>query len=317
MKVPRHPFRFGVINELALPPQEWLSHVRQIEEYGFDTFLIRDHFVADFFGEQYAPLTAMMAAAMATMRLRVGSMVIDNDYRHPIVLAKEIATIDALSGGRVELGLGAGWLQREYELLGIPFDANGVRVSRLEEAIKIIKGVFELPPFSFSGQHYNVRDLSIFPQTQRRPRLFVGGGNPRMLRIAGREADSVGLLTTSVRTGTVVGSWSERSPEAVMQKITWVAEGAGERLADIELSMIPTLILSGNRFASAQNLIAERAWDGTPEQILEAPSVLIGTPSEIADQLIAHRARYGLSYIIASDTQLQSWLPVMRRLSNQ
>ena len=130
------PFRFGVINETPLPAEDWLRQVRRIEELGYAAFLIRDHFVPDFFGEQFAPLIALTAAAAATTRLRVGTIVLDNDYRHPVMLAKEAATLDLLSGGRLELGLGAGWLRREYDVAGMTYDRAGVRVDRLAESIK-------------------------------------------------------------------------------------------------------------------------------------------------------------------------------------
>src|SRR5689334_5596624 len=140
--VPQRRFRFGVINESMYPADAWLAHVRHIEALGYATFLIRDHFVPDFFGDQYAPLVALMAAASATTTLRIGSLVLDNDYRHPVMLAKEAATLDVLSGGRLELGLGAGWLRSEYNRAGLPFEAAGARISRLEEAIAIIRGLW-------------------------------------------------------------------------------------------------------------------------------------------------------------------------------
>ncbi|MFN8542181.1 MAG: LLM class flavin-dependent oxidoreductase [Thermomicrobiales bacterium] len=135
-------FRFGVINEQPLATEAWIAHVRRVEELGYATFLIRDHFVPDFFGDQFAPLVALMAAASATTRLRVGTIVIDNDYRHPVLLTKEAATLDLLSGGRLELGLGAGWLQKEYAQAGLVYDAPGVRIGRLAEGIAVLKGLF-------------------------------------------------------------------------------------------------------------------------------------------------------------------------------
>src|SRR5690349_5605416 len=135
------PFRFGVINESMLAREAWFAHVRQVEALGYATFLIRDHFVPDFFGDQYAPIAALMAAACATTSLRVGTLVLDNDYRHPALLAKEAATLDALSGGRLELGLGAGWLRNEYERAGLPYDSAGTRIERLDEALRVIKGL--------------------------------------------------------------------------------------------------------------------------------------------------------------------------------
>ena len=135
--VSKHLFRFGVLNETMLSQQHWLNQARKAEDLGYATFLIRDHFVSDFGGATFSPVASLMAAANATRSLRTGTLVIDNDFRHPVVLAKEVATLDQMSDGRFELGLGAGWLQVEYEQMGIPFDPPGVRVSRLEEAIKV------------------------------------------------------------------------------------------------------------------------------------------------------------------------------------
>ena len=152
----QHPFRFGVVNEQMKAPAAWFDHVRRVEALGYATFLLRDHFVPDFFGDQYAPLPALMAAAGVTSTLRLGTMVIDNDYRHPLLLAKEMATLDCLSGGRAELGIGAGWLRTEYEQAGLAFDRAGVRIDRLEEAVRVIKGLWADQPLTFTGAHYQI-----------------------------------------------------------------------------------------------------------------------------------------------------------------
>jgi len=169
--MPHHPFRFGVINERPLPLTNWLAHVRRTEALGYATFLLRDHFVPDFFGDQFAPIAAMMAAACATTTLRVGTIVLDNDYRHPVILAKELATLDLLSGGRLEIGLGAGWLQKEYEQAGMTYDAPGVRIGRLAESIAVLKGLFADGPLTFKGEHYAISDLHGFPKPTQRPPL--------------------------------------------------------------------------------------------------------------------------------------------------
>ncbi|HET7094227.1 MAG TPA: LLM class flavin-dependent oxidoreductase, partial [Thermomicrobiales bacterium] len=172
------PFRFGIINERVGPPAAWLERARRAETLGYDTFLIRDHLVSDYFGDQLAPLPALMAAAMATTTLRVGTMVLDNDFCHPAMLAKEAATIDFLSGGRLELGLGAGWLKREYDAAGFPYHPPGVRIERLEESIAVLKGLFAAEPFGFSSRHYQIDGLDGFPKPVQRPHppLLIGGG---------------------------------------------------------------------------------------------------------------------------------------------
>src|SRR5689334_15279158 len=183
----QHSFRFGVINEQMLAPAAWYEHVRSIEEYGYDIFLIRDHVVPDFFGDQYGPIAALMAAASTTRRLRVGTMVFDNDYRHPVMLAKECATIDVLSGGRFELGIGAGWLRAEYQQAGMAFEPAGVRIGRLEEALHILKGLWSASPLTFAGEHYRIAALSGMPTPAQQPHppILIGGGQRRMLTLAG------------------------------------------------------------------------------------------------------------------------------------
>lgn len=310
------PFRFGLINEQMKPMPAWLAHVRRVEALGYSTFLLRDHFVPDFFGDQYAPIAALMLAASITTTLRVGTLVFDNDYRHPVILAKEAATIDVLSGGRFELGIGAGWLRNEYEQAGMTFDANPVRVSRLAEALKVIKGLWGEGAFSFTGEHYNIREINGFPKpTQQRPPLLVGAGQKRMLTLAGQEADIVGMLTTSVASGTLSEDPTERIAESVAQKLEWVRQGAGARYDDIELSLLPSFLLTDDRQARAQQLIDERRWTGiSVEQVLAMPSVYIGTLDEIAETMVRRRAQYGFSYFVIDDEHMETAAPLVAKL---
>jgi probable F420-dependent oxidoreductase len=180
------PFRFGVVGEGIRSGRQLLERACRAEELGYATLLLRDHFVAEPFGDQLAPMVALTAAAAATRTLRVGSLVLDNDYRHPVLLAKEAATLDLLSGGRFELGIGAGWLREEYRRAGMPFDAPGVRVGRFEESLRVLKGLLAGPAFTFAGAHYSVTGLEGFPRPVQRPRppILVGAGSKRMLGIA-------------------------------------------------------------------------------------------------------------------------------------
>lgn len=313
-----HPFRFGIINEQMKTPLEWMEHVKRVESLGFSTFLIRDHFVPDFFGEQYAPLPALMMAVSITSKLRVGTMVLGNDYRHPVMLAKEIATIDALSGGRFEFGLGAGWLKSEYDKAGMAYDKNGVRVSRLEEAIAVYKGLFHHEPFDHQGDFYRIDGLHMTPQTIQRPHppLMIGAGKKRMLKLAGREADIIGLLTTSVASGVVDRDPSERFADAVRQKLAWVKEGAGSRYDQLELSLIPTILISDNRESASQHLIERNGWQGvTVERVLEMPAVFIGTHDEIAQSMIDRRKQFGFSYYVFSDNDTEMVAPLVTKLT--
>jgi probable F420-dependent oxidoreductase len=312
----RHPFRFGVINEQMKAPSAWFDHVRRVEALGYTTLLLRDHFVPDFFGDQYAPLVALMAAASVTTTLRLGTMVIDNDYRHPVMLAKEAATLDCLSGGRFELGIGAGWLRTEYEQAGLPFDRAGVRIDRLEESIRVMKGLWAEAPTTFAGQHYQVTGMNGVPKPLQRPHppLLIGGGKERMLKLAGREADIVGILTSDVSSGTLISDIRERMAAAVHQKIDWIRQGAGHRFDQIELSLIPTIIFTDDRRSHIESLIRQQGWDITVEAVLQMPSMLIGSIEEIAQDLQARRESYGFSYYVVADDQMEAFAPVVAQL---
>ena len=312
----RHPFRFGVINEQMKAPSAWFDHVRRVEALGYTTLLLRDHFVPDFFGDQYAPLVALMAAASVTTTLRLGTMVIDNDYRHPVMLAKEAATLDCLSGGRFELGIGAGWLRTEYEQAGLPFDRAGVRIDRLEESIRVMKGIWAEAPTTFAGQHYQVTGINGVPKPLQRPHppLLIGGGKERMLKLAGREADIVGILTSDVSSGTLISDIRERMAAAVQQKIDWIRQGAGDRFDQIELSLIPTIIFTDDRRSHIESLIRQQGWDITVEAVLQMPSMLIGSVEEMAQDLQTRRESYGFSYYVVADDQMEAFAPVVARL---
>ncbi|MGH2550935.1 MAG: TIGR03621 family F420-dependent LLM class oxidoreductase [Thermomicrobiales bacterium] len=314
----RRPFRFGVINEHMTTRAGWVESARKAEELGYATMLIRDHFVPDFFGDQFAPLAAMMSAADSTTTLRIGTLVIDNDYRHPVVLAKETATIDLLSDGRLELGLGAGWLEREYIVAGLDYDRPGVRIDRVEEAIAVLKGLWGDGPVNFSGQHYHITDLEGYPKPAQRPgpSLLIGAGHPRMLRIAGREADIVGFLTTSVATGTVVDVPTNRMWETVEKQVGYVREGAGDRFDQIELSGIVTLLITDRRRTQTEELIRARGWNElSVEDVWSMPFVFIGSIDEIAEQMRERRERLGFSYFIVDDANIDTLAPIVAKLA--
>lgn len=313
-------FRFGVINEQMTTSEAWLAQARRVETLGYDTFLIRDHFVSDFFGAQFAPIAALTAAAMVTTKLRVGTMVIDNDFRHPALLAKEFATLDVMSGGRVELGLGAGWLEAEYRRTGYQYDPAGVRISRMEEALPILKGLLAGETVTRRGVHYQVDGLASYPVAIQRPHppILIGGGGKRVLGIAGREADIVGILTTAVTTGSLVVDPRERLSARVAEKVGWVRDGAGNRFDSIELSMMVDVILTDDRRALTETYIAERGWEGlSAEDVWDMPAVVIGTPTEVADALRGWRERLGFSYIVVDDATQEAFAPIVRELSDR
>lgn len=316
----RRAFRFGVINETIGSAEEWRERVRQTEALGYATFLIRDHLVPDFFGPQLAPLSALMAAAGLTTSLRIGTLVLATDYRHPALLAKEAATLDFLSGGRLELGLGAGWLRREYDSAGIRYDTPGVRIARLAEAIQVLKGLFASAPFSFAGQHFTLNDLEGLPRPVQRPHppLLIGGGSQRILTLAGTEADIVSLLTTSVATGVVTDDPWERLPAKVAAKLAWVRQGAGDRFPAIELSLVPTILLTDHRHRATEQFIHERGWSGiNVEQVWLMPSIFIGSVDQIATDMQQRREEFGISYYVLSDAVLAEMAPLVARLAGR
>jgi probable F420-dependent oxidoreductase len=306
-----HPraFRFGVQGRNMGPRQAWLDSVRRVEDAGFSTYLALDHFVRGL-----DPVAALGAAAIATSTLRLGSMVFDNDFRHPAVLAKAAATIDVLSDGRLELGIGAGWLREEYEQTGIPFDPPGVRIDRMIEAVQFLKRVWVEDQVSFTGQHYTMTDLKMPPKPVQRPHppLVIGGGSKRILSVAGREADIVGLTTRALPDGRK--DVADMTAEAVHRKIGWVREAAAERFADLELTMmVSDVVVTGDRMAAADRLAA--AIGVTAAEVLASPLVLIGSVDSMVEDLQRRREEFGLSYIVVLDTNMEKLAPVVARLA--
>lgn len=315
------PFRFGVLCEEMGTREAWLEKARRVEQLGYATLLLRDHFVAGPFGDQFAPLSALTAAAMVTSTLRIGSMVIDNDYRHPVLLGKEVATLDVLSGGRFEFGLGAGWMNSEYEQAGMTFDAPGMRISRLEEAIRIFKGLFAEEPLTFTGKHYTITDLQSFPKPHQRPHppMLIGAGGRRMLELAAREADIVGIMPGPLTKGEPTDDDpAAYTPERYAQKIAWLRQAAGERFDQLELSLITTPVFTDNRKQGAEQVAQRRGWSGVPaEQILEMPNTFIGTLDQIADAMLERRERFGISYYMTFDHVMEACAPLVERLSGK
>ncbi len=306
------PFRFGVAAESAPSREEWITLVRRVEDLGYATFLLADHYVNEF-----PPIAALMAAADASRTLRIGSIVFDNDFRHPALLAKEVATLDLLSGGRFELGIGAGWHRPEYEQVGLPFESAGVRISRLEEALSIIRQFFTQEAVTFAGRHYTVTDLQAFPRPLQRPHppIFIGGGGKRMLSLAGREADIVGLHLKVNDDGTVDAS--ERSEAAIARKVEWVRQAAGERFAALELNLlIGNVIITEDQQQAAEQYIYERGRSGTTvEQLLASPYLLIGSVEQITERIQRLREQFGISYFVVGSENMESFAPVVARLA--
>ena len=304
-------FRFGLQTSGASSKKDWAAKARRIEGLGYSTLFVPDHF-----NDQLAPVPALMAAADATSTLRIGTLVLDNDYRHPLVLAKEFATLDVLSGGRVEIGLGAGWMLSDYEQSGMPYESPGVRISRLKEALKLIKGLFADGSFSFSGQHYNITNHDGTPKPVQKPHppFLIGGGGKRVLTLAAREADIIGV-NFSLAEGMVNPAVAATgSATATREKIGWIREAAGQRLDQIELSVTVFVCL----VTDDRQAMAERVAPGfglTTEDVVGSPHVLIGTVEQIVDDLQQRRDEYGFSYVVFSGDVFDSMAPVVDRLA--
>src|SRR5271166_6908380 len=297
MSAMAHPRKFRFAAQLSKAPdgtaRSWADQARRAEALGYSALLMPDHF-----GEQLAPVPALVAAADATESLRVGALVFDNDYRHPLVLAKEMATLDLLSGGRLELSLGAGWMRTDYEESGIAYDPPAVRVDRFAEAVMVIRGLLESDgPYSFSGRHYTITAHTPSPRPVQRPRppLIIGGGGRRVLSIAGREADIVSI-NVNLKEGTGGPEVAPNaSPDATRQKIAWVREAAGDRFDDLELNcLIGLVIVTDDRQSMFESLAPAFGID--PTDAPHIPLALVGTLDQMKEELRWRREEYGLSY---------------------
>jgi len=222
-----------------------------------------------------------------------------------------------LSGGRFELGIGAGWHRPEYEQVGLPFDAAGVRISRLQEAVRIIKQFFTEAAVTFVGSHYRVTDLQAFPKPLQHPHppIFIGGGGKRLLSLAGREADTVGLHVKVNADGTV-DAW-ERTVAALAQKVAWVQEAAGERFAASELNLlVGDVVISQDRQNAAEQYLRERGRSRVAvEQLLASPYLLIGSVEQLVERIQRLREQFGISYVVVGDEHLETFAPVVARLA--
>jgi probable F420-dependent oxidoreductase len=299
--------RFGVVSESVLDGQAWADHARRVEDAGVGSLLIRDHFSAGAFGQQLAPFSALAAAAAVTNVLRVGTLVLSNDFRHPAIVAHEAASLHHLAGGRFELGIGAGWYEPEYRAAGIRFDAAGRRIDRLEESLSIIKSLLAGEPVHHSGAWYQIDglDLDVMPERHGRPRLLIGAGGPRMLGVAARHADIVGLLPAPIKGSEDRDDPGDRLPPAFDQKLAVLRSAAGERFGLLEVSALASFTITARRRAGTEDLIARRGWSGIdPEAVWGMPTVFIGSAAQIRDDLRARRERFGLSYLITPDREL-------------
>jgi probable F420-dependent oxidoreductase len=304
------PFRFGVQLANATSASAWRDKARKLEDLGYSTLFMPDHF-----GEELAPMPAIAMAAAHTTTLKIGALVFDNDYKHPAILAKESATIDLLSDGRLELGIGAGWMKTDYDALGLDYDPPAVRVDRFEEALHVIKQCFTGEQFSYSGEHYRITDYASYPKpAQAHVPILVGGGGKRVLSIAGREADIVGI-NPNLRAGAVgLDATKDSLQEQTDKKVQWVRDAAGARFADVEIQMrFFVCSVTDDRMGLAKAIAP--GFGVEPEEALESGAALVGSETEIIEQLHQRRERWDLSYCVVGDENIDEFAPIVAKLA--
>jgi probable F420-dependent oxidoreductase len=291
-----HPFRFGV-QLSSLPAAGWADRLRRIEALGFSSVFWPDHF-----GKQWEPVAALAAAAAVTERLNVGALVYGVDYRHPVVLAKAAATIQLLSGGRHEFGLGAGWMQTDYDEAGMRYERPGLRIERLEEALRIVRSMWTQEKTSFEGKHYRIQDvargaaLGDIPA----PKVLVGGGGKRVLGVAGRYADIVGINPSLPEGRITPQTVADLTPVRVREKVGWVhaaAAAAGRDPAKIELNSLVFVTALLDDPKPLREMIAKNTGMAA-QDVAGCPAFLTGPGSEICDRLGQRRDETGISYVV-------------------
>jgi probable F420-dependent oxidoreductase len=289
----------------------WRDLARKCEDMGYSTLYVPDHL-----DDQWAPMIACAVAAEATTTLRVGTLVLDNDFRHPVLAAREAATLDVVTGGRFEFGVGAGWLTADYDQSGIPMDRPGVRIARLAESLEIMRSLWQTGTATFDGEHYQVPGAKGFPApvTPGGPPLVIGGGGRRVLTLAGRYADVVSIVP-NLSAGYI---GPEVAAEGVLERyherVRWARDAAGDRAGDLELQCWTAAV---QVVPNADEVVASLApvFDLTPEQLRAAPLALIGSAPEIAETLRKRREELGFSYIVVHEPEMDALAPVIAELA--
>jgi probable F420-dependent oxidoreductase len=304
------PFRFAVFAFSAPSGEAWAGFARRAEELGYDTLLVPDHL-----SRQLSPIAALSAAAAVTSRLRIGPYVFANDFRHPLVMAREAATLDVLSGGRLELGLGAGWRRSDYRQLGYAYAAPGRRVDRLVEALGIVKRLLAGETVTHRGEHYTLEGARIAPMPVQRPvPLHIGAGGPRMLRLAAREADIVGLIPQFTRGG--IPRLTDATEGALARKVELLRTAAGDRFSALELSVY---CADAGMVGSGHSLLGSvgSALKGAVVAPVGSPYVLYGTLGALRDRLERRREALGISHYAIPHHALESMAPLVEALAGR
>jgi probable F420-dependent oxidoreductase len=310
-----HPFTFLAAIQGIFDGRTLAETARRAESIGYDALVVPDHLIP-----QLSPVPAMATIAAATTRLRVGTFVFNNDLRHPAVLAQDLASIDVLSGGRLDIAIGAGWRKEEYAAIGLAFDDGPTRVARLAEAVTVLKGCFAAGPFSFAGEHYTITDYDAEPKPVQRPHppLMIGGGGRRILSLAGREADIVGLAPRML--GEERTDPRSITLAATAEKVEWAREAAGPRADDLVFNVYPSggpVVMTDDARSEARSrvdqLAARTGVELTIEEALESPHIYIGSIEGFVEKFTMLRERFGISSFMVGD--IDGMAPVVARLA--
>jgi probable F420-dependent oxidoreductase len=305
------PFRFALQVSNAASPDAWKALARKTEDLGYSTLYIPDHLE-----DQWAPMIALTVTAEATSTLRVGTLVLDNDFRHPVILAKEAATLDLVTGGRFEFGLGAGWMTTDYAQSGIPMEPAAVRVAKLAESLEIMRSMWTTGRATLAGEFYTVTEAVGSPQpvTPGGPPIVIGGGSKRILTLAGQYADIVsivpslaaGVMGPDMATGAVIEKYADR--------VGWARAAAGDRAGDLEFQCWTAVV---QVVPNARELFETMApvFGLTPDQLEAAPIALVGTVEEITETLQKRREELGFSYIVVHEGEMEALAPVIAALA--
>jgi probable F420-dependent oxidoreductase len=290
------PFRFGVNMTVPAPAEEWRAKCRRAEEIGYDVILVPDHL------GMVAPFPALVAAAEATERPRLGTFVLNAGFWNPALLAREVATTDALTGGRLELGLGTGYVQAEHDTAGLPYGSPGERVDHLRRMIE------ELGRLLGSPEHQ--------PQPAQKPRvpLMVGGNGDRMLRLTAEHADIAAFTGARPVPGDTAGKLLPITPEELDERVARYQDLAKGRAEPAELNLLIQLVVITDDPEAAVRPLVERVPELTVERALELPLVLAGTLEQITAKVLAQRERYGFSYLTVLEPYMETFAPVVAAL---
>ena len=313
------PFRFALITSKVRVALEWRERAQRAEALGYSTLLMPDHFQ-----DQLAPLAALATAAAVTERLAVGTPVFDNDYRHPVVLAKELATLDLLTGGRVEVGIGAGWKRSDYDETGIAYDPPGVRIDRMVEAIEVMRALWRsTEPVHFTGTHYRIAGAvgTPAPHTAGGPTLCIGAGGRRMLGIAARVANIVAVNATMTSGRLDASIAATASPHAFDEKLGWVREAAAAcgRSDDIELQCHCAFVRVTTSAEDRDSMLAAMApaFGSDTVDARDIPLTLIGSIDDLVETIRRRRDRWGFTYTVVPDDAMEAFAPVVARLAGR